>query len=346
MNRKGFLRTAGLALGAGMAGGAAMVGGCRGGDARDGRTTGDGDAAGADGSARQGDMAGQTDAGARPVQGLPLGRVGVQLYTVRSLMAEDVAATLDAVAEIGYQEVEFAGYFGHDAATIQGWLDASGLSAPAAHLGLEEMEGPRLEASLEAATRLGHRWLVLPWIAEELRTPDGYRSVADRLNAAGEIAGAAGIRVAYHNHDFEFEPLVGPATPFGEAADEPPATAAAPRAAAAAGLQGTGFAILADRLDPAVADLEIDLHWSAAVGVDPFELFGAHPGRFALSHLKDIDLEGRMLAVGQGDIDWPSILARSEEAGLRHHFVEHDNPADPLASIRASHDYLTGQEPR
>ena len=77
-------------------------------------------------------------------------------------------------------------------------------------------------------------------------------------------------------------------------------------------------------------------------GEDPLAYFEAHPGRFRLCHVKDRTAEGEMVDVGAGEIDFPAIFARSEQAGLAHYFVEHDEPADPVASIRASHLHLSG----
>lgn len=306
MDRKRFLRAAGLGWGA------AWLAGC----ARDG-TPGSA-AEGGGGDAPGGGEPGDAAAAATGLQP-PLETIGVQLYTVRSLMAEDVAGTLDAVARIGYDEVEFAGYFGHAPAEVRAWLDASGLTAPAAHVDLDAITDTALEETLEAAAILGHRWLVVPWIAEAMRTSDGYREVAELLNAAGDMAASTGVRVGYHNHAFEFDVLDGPADSGGET---------------------TGYSLLLEHLDPALVDLEIDFHWSAVGGADELELFSEHPGRFPLCHVKDLTADGRMADVGVGMIDWPRLFARSEEAGLIHYFVEHDQPADPLASIEASYRYL------
>ncbi len=290
MDRKDFLRAAGAVWGAG------WLAGC----ARESAPASGESAAEGDGNASQ------------PL----LDVIGLQLYTVRSLMAEDVAGTLDAVAAIGYQEVEFAGYFGHAPAEVRGWLDSAGLSSPAAHVGMEELEGAGLEAAIETASMLGQRWLVLPWIPEDMRTTDGYRTLADMLNAAGETATAANFRVAYHNHAFEFDTVDDDGT--------------------------TGFSLLLEHLDPALADLEIDFHWSAAAGVDSAALLRDNPGRFPLCHVKDLTADGRMADVGAGEIDWAALFALSDTAGLRHYFVEHDQPGDPLASIEASYRYLSG----
>ena len=285
LNRRAFLAAAGAVAGAGVVAGPGVVAGA-----------------------------------ARPPRGVRPERIGIQLYTVRSLMADDVARTLGALAEIGYQEVEFAGYFGHAPSALAAWLRLAGLEAPAAHVSMDDLNAEGLGATLEAADALGHRWLVLPWLPPEQRTPDGYRAAAESLNAAGATAGRSGVRVAYHNHEFEFEPVGGP----GADPTSP-----------------TGYDLLLAHLDPSVVDMEIDFHWSEAGGVDSVRLLRDHPGRFPLCHLKDRDADGRMTDVGAGAIDWDAIFAASDRAGLRHYFVEHDQPADPLASARASYRFLT-----
>lgn len=302
MDRKQFLHAAGLAAGAG------MLAGCAGERAETGEA--------AEPDATGNAAAGAAD-GARPALTPPLDRIGVQLYTVRALMAEDVAGTLAAVAAIGYSEVEFAGYFDHPPDEIRAMLGANGLTAPATHVGLDLMQGDALDASIETALAIGHGWLVVPSLPESLRTADGYREVAGILNEAGAAAASAGVRVGYHNHAFEFEPV----------GDDP----AGP----------TGYTVLADNLDPALVDLEIDLHWSGLVGVDALALFEAYPGRFPLCHVKGLSADGEMVDVGAGVIDWAGIFAHSDHAGLRHYFVEHDQPGDPLASIQASYRYLS-----
>jgi len=89
-----------------------------------------------------------------------------------------------------------------------------------------------------------------------------------------------------------------------------------------------------------LVEFELDLFWITQGGQDPLAYFTRYPGRFPLCHVKDMADGGRMVDVGAGHIDFAAIFARSEQAGLRHYFVEHDEPADPLASLRASHDYL------
>lgn len=241
--------------------------------------------------------------------------IGLQLYTVRDRMQQSVVGTLEQVAAVGYEEVEFAGYFERPPEEIREALDRLGLSAPAAHVPLEQMRSS-LDATLAAARVVGHRYIVVPWLAEGERTREGYLALAADLNEFGRVARDQGMRTAYHNHEFEFEPLAGGTT---------------------------GFDILLEETDPSLVDIELDLFWAVKGGQSPVELFARAPGRFPLWHVKDMDdLEGaqQMVAVGQGDIDFEQVFGRSDQAGLRHFFVEHDNPEDPLATIRTSYEHL------
>jgi sugar phosphate isomerase/epimerase len=242
-----------------------------------------------------------------------ISKIGLQLYTVRDLMAKDVEGTLAAVAGAGYTEVEFAGYFGKTPAEIRAMLDRHGLAAPSVHAG--SIASDDWATSLDAAHVIGHKFIVVPWIPEERRkTLADWKSVAADFNRAAGAAQAAGVQFAYHNHDFEF-PLVEGRVPFD---------------------------VLLAETDPKLVQLEIDLYWIIKGGQDPLTYFARWPGRVPLVHVKDSagPPDNRMVDVGSGTIDWKRIFARSQQAGIQHYFVEHDEPADPLASIKASCDYL------
>ncbi len=242
----------------------------------------------------------------------PLDHPGVQLYTVRDAMAESAEETLDRVAAIGYREVEFAGYFERSPEQIRGALRASGLAAPASHVPSEAL-GEGWDAVIEAAITMGHRYLVVAWIPPVQRsTIDDYKQFAELFNQAGEQSRSAGLTFAYHNHDFEFAAIDG----------ELP------------------YDVLVAETDPALVKLELDLFWIAKGGGDALVYFTKHPGRFPLVHVKDMAADGEMADVGAGEIDFAEIFAQRSVAGIAHAFVEHDNPADPFASIRASLQYL------
>jgi sugar phosphate isomerase/epimerase len=246
-----------------------------------------------------------------------LERIGLQLYTVRDLMQADVGRTLEQVAAAGYHEVEFAGYFGQSPGRIRALLDAVGLGAPSSHVSLADLTRDA-ERTFDAAEAIGHRYLILPWLDPEQRTSlDDYRRVAADLNRAGERARGRGLRVGYHNHDFELAPLDG-ARPYD---------------------------LLLAETRPDLVCMEMDFYWMASGGADPLVYFERHPGRFHLCHVKDMDRRGEMADVGRGRIDFRALLRRRRAAGLRHFFVEHDHPADPLASIRTSYRNLRALEP-
>jgi sugar phosphate isomerase/epimerase len=245
--------------------------------------------------------------------GARIDRVGLQLYTVRHEMEKDVEGTIARVAGSGYKEVEFAGYFKKTPAEVRALLDRNGLTAPSAHI---SAAGPDAwHEALDAAHVIGHRYVVVPWIPVEQRTGiDGYKKIAAHFNQAAEQARAAGLQFAYHNHDFEFAPVEGKLP----------------------------YDVLLAETDPKLVQMEMDLYWITKGGQDPLAYFARWPGRFPLVHVKDSmgPPDNKMTDVGAGTIDWKHIFAKQQQAGITHFFVEHDQPADAFASIKASCDYL------
>lgn len=251
----------------------------------------------------------------RPLAGAPVpGQPGIQLYTLRSLMAQDLDATLAAVAAIGYREVEFAGYFDRTPGEIRRRLTETGLSAPATHVDFP-LEGQGWQRTLDDAFTAGHQYVILAWLPPERRAPlDAWRRTADLLNQAGEAARRHGLEMGYHNHDFEFQPLEG----------------------------RLPYDLLLERTDPALVTFELDLYWISRAGHDPLAYFQKARGRFRQVHVKDMAAgAGReMVDPGDGILDFPTLLAAAAAAGVRHFFVEHDEPGDPLATARAGHRAL------
>jgi sugar phosphate isomerase/epimerase len=233
-------------------------------------------------------------------------RVGLQLYTVRDRLAEDVPATLAAVAAAGYREVETAGTAGLDARAFAAALADVGLDAPAAHVPLDQV-ARQPEEVLAAADLIGYRYLVIPWLPPEQRTASGYARAVDVLNGFGERCAQAGRRLCYHNHDFEFAAL-----PDGE----------------------LPFDLLLRACDAELVGFELDFFWATHAGADALAYLAADPARYPLCHVKDRTAAGAMVDVGAGVIDFPALFAAG--SGLEHYFVEHDRPGDSLASIRAS----------
>lgn len=242
-----------------------------------------------------------------------LSRIGLQLYTVRNEMEKDFEGTIAKVAATGYSEVEFAGYFKKTPAEVKAILERNHLSAPSAHIGA--LAPDQLPAAFDAARTIGHHYVVVPWIpVENRKTLDDWKRVADSFNKAAAQARDAGLQFAYHNHDFEFVPVEG----------------------------RIPFDVLLEATDPKLVQLEIDLYWMTKGGQDPLSYFARWPGRIPMVHVKDSmgPPDNKMADVGAGKIDWKKIFAREDQAGIKHYFVEHDQPTNPFASIRASCDYL------
>jgi sugar phosphate isomerase/epimerase len=240
------------------------------------------------------------------------GAIGIQLYSVRALMAKDAGGTLAALAAIGYREVELAGLYGMSAAQMRALLDRHALAAPSSHSSLADLRAHWPQALADAHT-LGQRYLVCAWIDEPERTPDGYRKIAAEFNTFGKAARERGIQFGFHNYTYDFTPFTNGVLPYD---------------------------LLLAECDPQLVKFEIDLFWMAKGSADPLTYFARWPGRFPLIHVKDMDAAGRMVDAGQGTIDIKAVVAHARQGGVEHWFVEHDEPPDPIADARASFDYL------
>lgn len=238
--------------------------------------------------------------------------LGIQLYTLRDKMAESVPDTLQHLARIGYREVEFAGYFDHGAKSMSRLLDEFGLAAPSTHVPLQLLQS-EAEKTIDYAIAVGHRYLVVPWLGEELRQSiDQYRQTAETFNSIGEKCKAAGLQFAYHNHDFEFNVTDGQVP----------------------------YDVLLSETDPELVKMEMDVYWVSKAGRSPIHYINEWPGRFPLWHIKDMLSDGSMADVGDGDIDFPTLFKHRDKAGLQHGFVEHDHPEDAFRTARRSFEYL------
>jgi sugar phosphate isomerase/epimerase len=246
-----------------------------------------------------------------------LDKIGIQLYTVRDQMKADVEGTLARIAQIGYKEVEFAGYFDHPPEHIRAFLDRNGLTSPSTHMMAADDAG--WAKALDTAKAIGHEYVVAPWIPEEKRkTLDDWKRIADGFNHVGQLAKDRGLQFAYHNHDFEFPKLDGQVP----------------------------YDVLLQSTDPKLVQLEIDLYWITKAGQDPLAYFARWPGRVPLVHVKDSmgGPEHAMVDVGQGKIDWKRIFAKRDQAGIKHFFVEHDQPPHGFDDVAVSFNYLKGLE--
>jgi len=263
--------------------------------------------------------------------------IGLQLYTVRDAMQSNATGTLAKVAQIGYTSLEGATYtgsqlfYGMDPRTFAGVLKNNGLVMRSCHYRLGEdgtgavlkdgvFKGTVLhewDKAVEDAAALGIKYMVCAWLSPKERLGlDHYKKMANDFNKAAESCKKAGIQFCYHNHDFEFEQQDGKYP----------------------------YDVLLDNTDKSLVKMEMDLYWVTKAGQDPLKLFNAHPGRFPLWHLKDMDNTSghNFTEVGNGTIDFKKIFAQGAKvAGMKHYFVEQDKcPGSPFDSITKSIEYI------
>ncbi|QFU93993.1 sugar phosphate isomerase/epimerase [Amycolatopsis sp. YIM 10] len=235
---------------------------------------------------------------------IPLHRISVQLYTLRSLLEKDLDGTLGALSDIGYRNVEMAGTYGRSAAEFRKILDKHRLRATSSHIGIDG----DVNKLIEDAKTLGHRYSAVPWAKYETKAE--WQAFAERLDKASRAFAKAGIQFGYHNHDHEFA-LVEGVRPFD---------------------------ILAKGTSSRYTHFEVDLYWAVVAGVDPVKLFWQQHGRVLQYHVKDRGADGGWADVGTGTIDFRKIFDGTP--GIREYIVEHDNPADPLKTAKVGFDYL------
>jgi len=257
-------------------------------------------------------------------------KVGIQLYSLRDQLPKDVKGVIRKVAEAGYKEVETYGYsvkdkfWGLDPKAFRSLLNETGLKAPSGHYGMDNFiqtgNAEELKTYIEAANIVGGSYITVPWLGDELRKDlDGFKNVAAKLNQAAELCKASGLKLAYHNHDFEFKSHDGK----------------------------TGYDVLLKETDPKLVQFEMDLYWVVRSGNDPVKLFEEHSGRFPMWHVKDMDKAdpSHNTEVGNGSIDFKEIFKHSKLAGLKHAFLEQENNyvPDPFESIKKSYSYISSQ---
>lgn len=235
--------------------------------------------------------------------------IALQMYTLRAAAANDLLGTLRRAAAIGYRAVEFAGLGGVSATEVRSVLDELAVRAIAAHLPYEEVAADPGRA-LATCRQLGCEWLVVPSVPGAMRADRAaLATLCHRFEELAAECRGAGLRFAYHNHDFEFARFAGT----------------------------TMWDIIVGETSPEFVDLELDLYWATYAGADPVTLLQAAAGRIPLVHAKDMaHHERRDAPVGEGRLRWPELIAAARGAGVRWYIVEQDEPTDPFSDVERS----------
>jgi len=266
---------------------------------------------------------------------------GIQLYTVREDLPKDTPGTLKQLHEIGFSEVETAGFGKYSTKEFRQMLDDAGLKVPSAHLNLNAAD---LGPVFEDAHTLGAHFATSSSLAtgnlprRPAGTPgprpamsplglDGFKKLAEQMNGIGTKAKAAGLQYAYHNHNYEFEKM-----PDGS----------------------FGYDVLVNNTDHGLVAFEIDCGWMSVGGADPISYFKKYPGRFKMIHVKEFQpvtgpvtsLSGparpKGTNLGEGFIDYKPIFAAGKKAGVQHAFSEQEDPfpVSQMASAKAAYTFL------
>lgn len=235
-------------------------------------------------------------------------RLSLQLFTVRDAMASDPEGTLSAISDMGLEYVELAGTYDKPAAEFADLLSRHNLKPSGTHNGIESLE-QTFEAVVADNKSLGNEWVIVPWIPEERRK---WSDMALGLNKIGEKLAAEGLKLAYHNHDFELK------------ADK-------------------GLRRLVAETVPASVAFQIDLGWVQYAGEDPANLLYELSSRVPLVHLKDMapDRENPHVVAGDGAVNWDEVLAVCEGTGVQFGAIEMDLPPnDPIEDVRTCVKYF------
>jgi sugar phosphate isomerase/epimerase len=275
----------------------------------------------------------------RRAGGNPMGRpVGIQLYTVNLTMESDPVGTLKKIRQIGFGEVECAGFGKLSAAEFRRLLDDAGLTCPSAHL---TFDIDSLDATFAQAHALGATYAtssslnsLVAEIAPAATTPrpgmslEEAKRTAQLANRIGTAARRAGLTYVYHNHASEFADV---------------------------GDGSVGYDLLLRETDANLVKFEIDCGWMVFAGRNPVDYFNKYPNRFPMIHVKDFlprqkDVSGtsnteEMLGaeLGRGVVDYEPIFAAAQKAGLQHYFAEQEGPfsrMDQLHAAQVAYDYL------
>jgi sugar phosphate isomerase/epimerase len=249
-------------------------------------------------------------------------KIGLQLYSLRDVIGTNVKSTLEKVAAFGYKELEAYSYndgkiFGMKFKDFTDLTKSLHMTVTSGHYALgksdatKAMKGTLLnqwERAVADAKESGLDYMVLAYLfPDEHKNLDDYKKVCETVNKSAEVVKKYGMRMGYHNHDFEFEKFDGV----------------------------VAYDLMLKELDPKLVGMEMDLYWVHVANQSPLDYFAKHPGRFEQWHVKDMDKVDpkKQVDVGTGRIDFPSIFAKAKQAGLKHFYVEQE--AYPVSSMES-----------
>lgn len=228
--------------------------------------------------------------------------IGLQLYSVRSEAEKDLPGVLAKVAKMGYQGVEFAGYYGHDAKDIRKMLDANKLLCCGTHTQMADLADDKLAATLELNKTLGNKYVIVPWLQPTDKNPkEAWLGYAKQLNVLAGKLKPQGMWTGYHAHQHDFAAL-GDTTPWD---------------------------IIASNTSKDVI-MQLDLGNCMDGGGDPVKYLKLYPGRAITIHLKEFSATNPKAMIGEGDVKWAEVFKLVRAAGkTQWYIIEEEKDAVP-----------------
>ncbi len=246
-----------------------------------------------------------------------MGNIALQLYSIKELTNVDFLGTLEKVAEIGYDGVEFAGYFGTSAKDLRKALNDLGLQAAGSHIGISELKA-NLDHTIDYSLEIHSPYIICPGLPEEMRdSSDSYKRTAEQFNRIGERCKENGIQFGYHNHDIEFQKFDGE----------------------------YGLDLLMNHTHSDHLFVELDTFWVEHAGLHSIDFIHQYKERCRVLHMKDMkNKEDKSnIEVGSGIMDFTSITAAAKQYKVEWYTVEQEEFDLPqLKSIELSLQYLIG----
>lgn len=242
-----------------------------------------------------------------------MAKVGLQLYTIKELCDEDFKGALELVAKIGYEGVEFAGFYDMDADQLTQILDSLGLLTCGSHTAINTLEND-FDGIVKYNKKIGNEYIIIPWLDEKYRkTKENWLATAKLFNDFNKKLKAEGLRLGYHNHAFEFEKIDGV----------------------------FGYDILAQNTDEDII-LELDTYWVEYAGLDLNEYIKRYKNRLELLHIKDMAKDKTSTEAGNGTMDFVSVIEETKKT-TKWFIVEQEHFTRPHAqAIEMSFAYIKG----
>jgi sugar phosphate isomerase/epimerase len=244
-------------------------------------------------------------------------KIGLQLYSIKELTAVDFIGTLEKVGKLGYDGVEFAGYFNTTSKELKKVLTETGLKAAGSHIGIDDLNKD-IDRLIEYSLEIGSPYIICPYLQEEMRnSTDSYKRTSDSFNKIGRKCKESGIKFGYHNHDFEFKKFDGE----------------------------FGLDLLVKNTEPELMFIELDTFWVEFSDLKSVDFIEKYKERCKILHIKEMKslTDKKNTEIGKGIMDFKGITGAGKKVGVEWFTVEQESFDIPqLKSVEESLSYLRG----